>query len=213
MTDINNIKQSNGASLDYRERQAVKKAAREAEARMRRLKKNLKKVVYWIVGLTIVVGGVWWLISVTGPKGPDYSQAIPLLGRNHIADRTTYPSYNSNPPTSGPHYAVPATSQFYNKELPDEQLVHNLEHGHVWISYKPTVPPEIIKKLSGFAGRDVIVTMRSKNDSDISLAAWGRLDKFNLENGELPSQRISDFIWRYRNRGPENLNRPSHFNQ
>lgn len=210
MENTNN-KQPNSAA-DRMELRAQKKAAREAEARMAHLKKNLKRVVYWIVGLTVVVGGVWWLISVTGPKGPDYSQAISLLDRDHIADGTTYPSYNSNPPTSGPHYAVPATPRFYDKELPDEQLVHNLEHGHVWISYKPTVPPEIIKKLSGFAGGNVIVTARSKNDSDIALAAWGRLDKFNIENGELPSQRISDFISRYRNKGPENLNRPSHFN-
>lgn len=194
------------------ERRAQKKAAREAEVSKARMAKVLKKIIYWIVGLAVVFGGGWLLISATGPKGQDFSQSYPVLGRDHIAEGTTHPSYNSNPPTSGPHYASPATPRFYDQELPDEQLVHNLEHGHIWIAYKPNLSPEIVKRLKGFAGGSVIVTARSKNDNDIALVAWGRLDKFNIQNDELSPQRISDFISRYRNRGPENPNLPSHFN-
>lgn len=152
-------------------------------------------------------GGGWLLISATGPKGQDYSQVVPVLGRNHIADGTTA-SYNSNPPTSGDHYAVPAPTGFYDKELPDEQMVHNLEHGHVWISYKPNLSPEVIKVLEGFAGGNTIVAPRSANDFDIALAGWGRLDKFNIENGQVDKQRVKDFISRYQNKGPENVNIP-----
>lgn len=95
-----------------------------------------------------------------------------------------------------------------DKELPDEQVVHNLEHGHVWISYKPDLSSEAVKVLRGFAGGTTIVTPRSANDFDVALAAWGRLDKFNLENGQIDEQRIKDFISRYQNKGPENVNIP-----
>jgi hypothetical protein len=51
------------------------------------------------------------------------------------------------------------------------------------------------------------------NDTDIALAAWCRLDKFNLENNNFNKdnlnqikQRIKDFILRYENKGPEKEN-------
>lgn len=117
-------------------------------------------------------------------------------------------SYNSNPPTSGPHYPEAAKEGFYDYELPDEQLVHNLEHGDIWISYKNGLDQKIIDKLKEFAGRKIIITMRSKNDKDIALAAWRRLDKFNLKGNSITKEelkRISDFIKRYKNRGPEKV--------
>jgi len=196
-------------SVSYEERQNQKKTARETESLKARHRRVFKKAGYWIVGLAIVVWGGWLLIGSTGPKGPDYSQAIPVLERTHVADGTTV-SYNSNPPTSGNHYAVPATVRFYYKELPDEQLVHNLEHGHIWISYKLDLPVEAIKVLKGFSGGNVIVTPRAKNDTDIALAAWGRLDKFNIEVNGIDKQRVKDFISRYQNKGPENISIQGH---
>lgn len=188
---------------DYRERQMQKKNIRGAEAQKARRIKSLKKIAYWIMGLVIVIGGGWLLISAAGPKGPDYSQTYPILGRNHIADGSTA-SYNSSPPTSGDHYANPASVRFYDEALPDEQLVHNLEHGHVWIAYKPGLPEAVMKTLRKLSGGNIVVAPRSKNDTDIAVVVWGRLDKFNLDNGTFDAQRIKDFISRYQNRGPEN---------
>lgn len=202
----------NGSSDQY-ERHKQKKAARESEALAARRKKVFLKGSYWVMGLAVVIGGVWLLVSATGPKGPDYSQGVLTLGREHVADGTTITSYNSNPPTSGPHYSSPAPVKFYDTELSDEQVVHNLEHGHIWIAYKPDLPKEIIGALRKFSGGSVIVTPRSKNDADIALVAWGRLDKFNVEEsgGGIDRQRIKDFIYRYQNRGPENPNASGHF--
>lgn len=195
--------QAQDKTSDYRERQIQKKAARGAEAQKARRIKSLKKIAYWIVGLVIVIGGGWLLITTVGPKAPDYSQTYPILGRNHIPDGSTA-SYNSNPPTSGGHYGNPAPARFYNEVLPDEQLVHNLEHGQIWIAYKPGLPEAVMKTLKKLSGGNIVVTPRSKNDTDIAVAAWGRLDKFNIDNGTFDAQRIKDFISRYQNRGPEN---------
>lgn len=204
-----NIEQSNNARPDYRERQSQRKAAREAESRLSRYNKIGKRAAYWIIGLAIIFGGGWWFIKTTGPKGLDYSQEISVLGRNHIPDGSTA-FYNSNPPTSGDHYANPAPARFYDTELPDEQLVHNLEHGHVWIAYKLGLSSEIIDDLKNFSGGNVIVAPRPKNDTDIALAAWGRLDKFNIEASGIDRQRIKDFISRYQNRGPESVSVRGH---
>lgn len=205
-----NIEQSNEIPSDRFERQKQKKAAREAEVLKARRKKVFKKISYWVLGLAVVFGGGWLLVNFTSPKGPDYSQAYSILGRNHIANGSTA-SYNSNPPTSGDHYQVPAPARFYDKELPDEQVVHNLEHGHVWIAYKPGLSKEVVDSIKDFNGGNIIITPRPKNDTDIALAAWGRLDKFNIEGGNVDKQRIKDFISRYQNKGPENINIQSHF--
>ena len=100
----------------------------------------------------------------------------------------------------------PAEVKFYDAgEAPsDEQLIHNLEHGDIWIAYHPRINEEVRGELKDFAAAKVIVTSREANEFDISLVAWGRVDAFNLEVG-LDDQRINDFILRYINRGPEKI--------
>ncbi len=164
-----------------------------------------KRRALWIIVAIAVIAGIgWWIIGLS-PKGSDYSVSFADLGREHIPTDSPRPAYNSNPPTSGPHFAEWAYEMFYDKEIPDGHLVHNLEHGDIWISFKPTVPVEVKKALESYAGGKVVVTMRSQNDTDIALAAWTRLDAFNLENGTLNEERIEDFIKRYQNRGPEKM--------
>lgn len=169
--------------------------------------KFAKRIGSWVIGLGILALLVWWIYNQFS-KGPDYSQSFAIQGRDHIAIGSSHPAYNSNPPTSGWHYAREAMLDFYTEELVDEQLVHNLEHGHIWIAYRPALEDGLLRQLKKFAGGNVIATARSKNDTDIALAAWGRLDKFNVASSGLDTQRIRDFILRYGNRGPENLNLP-----
>ena len=58
---------------------------------------------------------------------------------------------------------------------------------------------DILKRYNG-----TVLTPRSANDTDIALAAWNRLDTLNLNtNGTFSEQRITDFINRWRNKGPE----------
>jgi hypothetical protein len=161
-----------------------------------------KKAVWVLIALGGVAAIGWWIYSLA-PQGPDFSMAYPELGREHIPDGDPRPAYNSNPPTSGPHYADPAAEDFYDKEIPDEYLVHNLEHGDVWIAYHPRVSSEVTDALKKYVGPKVIATSRAANEFDVSLVSWGRLDGFNIENGVLDEVRIKDFIKRYKNRGPE----------
>lgn len=65
-------------------------------------------------------------------------EEYPNQGQEHINDGETA-QYNSNPPTSGPHYGVPAEPGFYEPDsgIEPERLVHNLEHGQIVIWYRP----------------------------------------------------------------------------
>jgi hypothetical protein len=56
-------------------------------------------------------------------------------------------AYASYPPTSGPHWA-PTTWGFHSEPVPDERVVHNLEHGGVVASYN-NIPAESLAALQG----------------------------------------------------------------
>lgn len=187
-------------SSDLSTKSEFKKSRTEEAIKRKRIKKFLG--VAGISGLLVflVLGGI--LYSRTRDRNLP-GALIPDQGREHVRPGHTH-IYSSNPPTSGWHFNQPAEWGIYKEEVADETLIHNLEHGGVWISYKPDIPEEVRKKLENFYekwGRKVIVAPRSKNDSDISLAAWNRLDKFSLS--EYSDERVEKFIKAFRNRGPE----------
>ncbi len=175
-------------------------------------KRSGRRALWWIITLLILAALGYWLWSVVmanSPKSDDRSTNYPIVSQEHITEDSPRPTtYNSNPPTSGPHYATPARVGFYEKQFPDERLVHNLEHGDVWVSYRPDVSTSTRNALMPLAGTKVIVTRRPENEWDIAVAAWGRLDTFNLAGDDISEaeiQRIKDFILRYQNRGPEKV--------
>lgn len=200
---------------DYEQKKAQKQAEKQKDIRRQQRRLKQKKILNRVIGLglvALIIYGLVLLASQAGPQGEDLSQAVPIMSDiSHIDLDASHQPYNSNPPTSGPHYAQTAQEGFRDTPIPDENIVHNLEHGDVWISYRPDIPDKIKEKLKQFTSEPkVIITPRPANDKDIALAAWGRLDKFDLsESGQLPIQRIQDFISRYLNRGPERVPGPS----
>ena len=144
--------------------------------------------------------------ALNGEGVEQLGETYELQGADHIAVGEEHPPYNSNPPTSGWHYSQPAQWGIYQQELPDEQLVHNLEHGGVWVSYRPGIPDaqkQFLENILVNYTTKVIVTPRAQNDADLVLAAWGRLLK--LEAPLIPEKEdlIVQFIETYKNKGPE----------
>ena len=170
----------------------------EARYKSRRLKRFLKWIAWTAIAAAAVYGLVWSARQGTRER---LGEAFPNQGQEHVAVGSTHPAYNSNPPTSGWHYAQPANWGIYQNELPDENLVHNLEHGGIWISYTgvSTTTKEQIEALAKKYPNKMIVAPRSKNDSKIVLASWTRLLK--LDNFD--EATIVNFIKANKNRSPE----------
>lgn len=131
--------------------------------------------------------------------------AYPDLGQEHVAEGTDI-DYNSNPPTSGPHYTVQADAGIYDEAPPDGQLVHNLEHGYVIISYKPgAVSDEELEQMRQQVldlsknNPRLILTPRSSLDVPIALTSWGYLQ--NLEAYD--PETVEAFYNAHIARGPE----------
>lgn len=174
---------------------------RIAQARRSKLAKRLIAVGVGLVALGAIIFGFVQFARRPAAGGP--GEFIPDQGAQHVAVGTPF-EYNANPPTSGPHFGTPAEWGVYQEEIHDQILIHNLEHGGVWISYKPGIDAALVAKLEAFHhefGRKIIVAPRPANDADIALAAWNHLDKFSAS--EFSEERVRVFIKAYRNRGPE----------
>jgi hypothetical protein len=123
-------------------------------------------------------------------SNPDWFVYDPNVG-NHKAGILTYPS---SPPVGGvhnPHWQS-CMGDVYTSEIAKEQAVHSLEHGAVWITYRPDLPQDQIDKLASRV-RDVEFTMMSPYpglDVPISLQAWG----YQLKVPDANDDRIDQFI-------------------
>ncbi len=111
--------------------QTTRKGLRETKRAERRCQQVWGRVAWSLVGLVgvVIVGYILW-----GIFRPKPGQSVPQLSRTHIQVDDPHEPYNSDPPTSGPR-AAPVEAGFYDEAPPDEQLVHNLEHGYVIIWY------------------------------------------------------------------------------
>ncbi len=109
----------------------------------------------------------------------------------------------SNPPTYGPHHPIPASTG--ETTALDEALVHNLEHGQVWISYNRNLlgvsKAHRLARLVAAFGPDggIVLTRRDANSTAIALVSWARL----LNQDDLDHATVVDFILTNRGHAPE----------
>ncbi|MCF7905731.1 DUF3105 domain-containing protein [Candidatus Gracilibacteria bacterium] len=189
--------------LTKKERRQKRREERKAMRTIQQKKTSQQRTGKWIVTLCVIGLSIYvfsLLVSQTRTSRP--GESIAIQGREHIPIGSPSPEYNSNPPTSGPHYVKATNWGVYQEELQDENLVHSLEHGGIWISYQPNIDEETKEQLEAIGkthSGSVVVSPRSANDSPIAIASWGRLEKLI----EFDEEDIIEFIKRNKNRSPE----------
>ncbi len=106
------------------------------------------------VGIAFAVGG--GDESSGGSSGPCTRQTFPALeAAPHIEalPEGKLPEdyrYNSFPPSSGYHSGETAIWNIYDRPVPAQNLVHNLEHGGVVVQYGSQVPQQTVEKISAW---------------------------------------------------------------
>jgi hypothetical protein len=93
-------------------------------------------VVAFVVGFGALV---WFDMRSSQNAGPP--EGVKEFGEIEAGDHTQDPvDYEQNPPVGGPHNPVWQNSGFYDAPIRNENAVHTLEHGGVWITYSPDLP-------------------------------------------------------------------------
>jgi Protein of unknown function (DUF3105) len=135
-----------------------------------------------------------------------------------VADHTQDPKerikYNSNPPTNGRHFIVPADDGAYSKAPTDEQLVHNLEHGRVIVWFKPSLPKSERANLKALFDEDtyqMLLVPRTNMPYQVAASAWNGEPAPSGVGRLLTCDKTSDGMWdairtfrdEHRSNGPE----------
>lgn len=155
--------------------------------------------------------------SIGGPQAVDLGSAQAYVDdvgekqeimatKNHVDDGTIV-AYNSVPATSGDHYFAPQRCGFFRGEVPDERVVHNLEHSNIIISYNlPNASDidaleDVYNDLGAWKDHYTVVRSYPKiAPGQVALTAWGVLD---IMDG-VDKERIVRFYEHYVGRlGPE----------
>ena len=134
-----------------------------------------------------------------------------LEGVHSITDPSkTSPKWNTDPPTSGPHYAVAAIFGIYEDEIEMARLVHNLEHGGIYILYGKDVPDATVDQLRGFYDdhkTGAIMAPLDRLGDKFALGAWvvdgDTHNGFLAKCTQFDENALSTFFRSLQFRGPE----------
>jgi hypothetical protein len=137
--------------------------------------------------------------------------------REHTENRSEQITYDTNPPTSGKHFAAPADDGIYETAPDVKELVHTLEHGRVIIWFKKDLPEEARANLRAFVEDDpyhmVLVPNETNMPFDVAATAW-TIDPAPNGTGRLLGCReyspevfdaLRTFRDEHRDNGPENV--------
>ncbi|MGE5463091.1 MAG: DUF3105 domain-containing protein [Syntrophothermus sp.] len=164
----------------------------KAIRQQRREKQQRQKVIsnlVWIGVGVVVMAAIGYLISRTAR--PAMGESFPIMTSSpHIETDSDPGQYNSDPPTSGKHYANEANAGFYDENIykyPAGYLVHNLEHGYVIFWYNCNLLDEagcselksqIKSVMDELGGTKLIAYPWPSINVPLVMTSWGRLQRF-----------------------------------
>jgi hypothetical protein len=179
------------------ERQARKENRHQVQHKKRTASVAQRSVIY-VVGALLLAGAGYWGYARFSEASP--GQFVKSLGNRHISQTELgLTTYNSDPPTSGPHVPQIANWGVHPEPVPKEFQVHNLEDGGVVVQYDcpaaEAACKTLVDRLTGIVRKydRVVLAPYPGMSNKIALTAWTRIDKFD----ELDEQRIVRFIESY----------------
>jgi hypothetical protein len=152
-----------------------------------------------IFGTVAVLAAAVGLGFLWAPYLP-FAQSAPPIGVRtfEVAERrhvTTPVDYPQSPPVGGNHAPVWQNCGFYAAPIANENAVHSLEHGAVWIAFRPGLAQSDIEVLRDLARETyVLVGPYPRLAEPIVVSSWGR----QLHVGSVRDSRLKRFVDAYR---------------
>ncbi len=160
---------------------------------------------YIIVGavvLAFVAGFVALVVldsrqqSASSPPGEVQTYDVGPAGEHTQGDV----DYDQTPPTGGEHNDIWQNSGFYEEPVRDENAVHTLEHGAVWITYSPDLPQDQKDQIRQLVEGQTCMLASPHPDlqAPVVASAWGK--QLTLESADSPD--LEQFVRAFR-QGPQ----------
>jgi Protein of unknown function (DUF3105) len=145
--------------------------------------------------------------------GCDLQLDLDEEGRTHFSDENRVPDYQTNPPTSGDHYANPGETGAgaladgaYLNTPPVARTVHSMEHGRVLIQYSPDLHERDQLEIKGVfeeSPQGVLMFPNPDMPYDVAITAWTQLAGCETYDGAATLDVLRVFRDTYRGGGPE----------
>ncbi len=112
---------------------------------------------------------------------------------------TTAVTYAQTPPAGGEHAPVWLNCGTYPKPVPNETAVHAMEHGAVWVTYRPDLPAAQVQQLrQAIPDTYAVLSPYPGLPAPVVASAWGK--QLALTGPDDP--RLDAFVRAYR-QGPQ----------
>jgi hypothetical protein len=153
-------------------------------------------IVAAAVAAVLVVGGGITAIVVHGNKpGVKLTgvQSFSGLTRNHVTGTVNYPQ---TPPVGGDHDPTWLNCGIYTAPVRNENAVHDLEHGAVWITYQPDLAAAEVATLTKLVTGQTYLDLSPYPSlpSPVVVSAWGK--QLKLTSASDP--RLAAFVKKYK---------------
>jgi hypothetical protein len=147
------------------------------------------------------------LVASATAYGLNKAMATPEMGvktyHNLSREHTwKHVDYKQNPPVGGPHAPIWQDCGFYYQPVHNEYAVHSMEHGAVWITYRPGISQDDLDMLHALADSKpyILVSPYPNLPAPVVASAWGK--QVRLSGVDDP--RLAKFVQEYR-QGPQTL--------
>lgn len=196
------------------------RARREERRASRQRRTWLMRGIAALVVIAILAGIASMVLSSTRSAAAvaevgdisDEWEIVPTQPAIHIESGDPYEPWNTDPPTSGYHYGdpmQPVRAGFYEEQVaPDENLVHSMEHGYVFLWYDCSqlsdaecveVKDGIQRVIRDTESYKVVGFPREGMDAPIIATSWGVMYKLQ----SFDYARLVAFVEENRENSPE----------
>jgi len=205
----NPVKQAE-INLTVKQQREQRRQEKLAEYQKQLAKRRRSKLVWWTVG----VAGALLVVAVivasfvfapapaveyeAGGEGAEIEGVETFTNETlHVEEPVDYPQ---NPPAGGPHNPAWLNCGIYSEPQQNENAVHSLEHGAVWVTYDASqVSGEELDALKAeMPSSYALLSPYEGLDSPIVMSAWNaQLKLDSAEDERIP--RFFEEYWRNQN--------------
>ncbi len=196
------------SELSLKQQRNVRRADK-VELMKKKQRADSRKLKIGIIGTSSLVAGILALV-VGVVVIPNVSLAEPRVDAASIEidGMTTFDNvtnvhidptpvnysteYGMNPPAGGNHFAAWLNCGVYAVPQPNENAVHSLEHGAVWVTYDPNILSEgdVSTLVDSLPSTYIIVSPFPGLPAPVVASAWAN----QIELDGIADERLGDFI-------------------
>jgi hypothetical protein len=198
---------NNPSTPSVKEQREAKRAEKVAVLKKQQAKEKRNRRIGIIAGslaaVAVIALVITFVVSSAVPKvdpadiaikGLDTFEEVPAV---HVATAVDYEAdYGMNPPAGGNHNQAWLNCGVYSEPQQNENAVHSLEHGAVWITYDPEAlsDAEIETLRDSIPGTYMLLTPYPDLPAPVVASAWA--NQVQLDGVDDP--RLADFIEKFR---------------